>query len=255
MCSSESSGVDATHNNAGGEPVNRREEQMTSQKIARGMIIATAVVLCVQEVVANGFRNPPSGAAALGRVGGRIAQLDDVSSLVINPANVADLEGTSVQASYMVVHSDAEFSSPDGRSADTRDKDKHIPSLFGATRIDGDHPLVVGVAVSSPWGQSTVWPKDATFLGTVPHFAELITVRFSPTVATRFGERLRVGAAVDLIHSELDLRQRLALLGPGHGCTAVRRRPGSRGQCRGQSRRGGRPGPGRDVPLTGGDRI
>src|SRR5256885_16759197 len=41
---------------------------------------------------AEGFKNPPAGAFNLGRAGGRIAQIDDSSSVAQNPANLMDLE-------------------------------------------------------------------------------------------------------------------------------------------------------------------
>src|SRR5947208_3321467 len=44
----------------------------------------------------EGFRNPPAGAFALGRAGGRYAQNDDPSTVVHNPANFVDFDTTQL---------------------------------------------------------------------------------------------------------------------------------------------------------------
>ena len=40
---------------------------------------------------ADGFRNPPDGATALGRIGGTYVQIDDATAASRNPANLTDL--------------------------------------------------------------------------------------------------------------------------------------------------------------------
>ena len=185
-------------------------------------LLATGVLLISSWAQATGFRNPPEGAAALGRVGGRIAQIDDASAIVNNPANLAYVKDGEILASYMLVYSDVKYTDPSGISTETKDKDKHIPNFFGAMGIGEDNSVMLGLGVTSPWGQSTIWPEDRPFLGTAPYHAELVTINLSPTIAARIADRVLVGAGVDIMYSELDLRQHLPLLGVGGPLTSLR---------------------------------
>jgi long-chain fatty acid transport protein len=171
---------------------------------------------------ANGFRNPPEGAAAFGRAGGKIAHIDDPSAVVHNPANLADLETLRGQGGITIIHADIEYKGPGGRRSETRDKTKIIPSFFAAVPLGDSGDIILGVGVASPFGQSTVWPKDATFLGANAYFAEIITINVNPTLATRVSDSLLIGAGVDVMYSELDFRQQLGLLGPLGPLTGVR---------------------------------
>ena len=60
-----------------------------------GVVAAAALLLVIamDPVQADGFRNPPEGAAALARGGARVTQADDPTTISHNPANLMDLEG------------------------------------------------------------------------------------------------------------------------------------------------------------------
>lgn len=174
----------------------------------------------------NGFRNPPEGAASMGRTGGKIVHVDDPSAVAQNPANLAEFKELRTYSSYTLVYPEVEFEGGDGRRDATTKKDKHIPSFFAAIPLKTEHPLVFGFSMSSPWGQSTVWPEDGALRGAVPFRAELMTLNMQPTLATRLGDRLLVAAGVDVMYSELSFRQwlpfgaRVGLDGDGVGIGA-----------------------------------
>ena len=62
-----------------------------------GWIALLLIPALTVQSMAEGFKNPPEGAAALGRAGGRIAIADDAAAVSHNPANLVDLEGTEDQ--------------------------------------------------------------------------------------------------------------------------------------------------------------
>jgi len=167
------------------------------------MAIASAW-LC-GDAVASGFRNPPEGASALGRAGGRIAFADDASAISANPANLVEIEDRQVLFSLTVPHAEVEYSGISG-SGETRSPWKFLPNAFlvWPTSREG---VVGGLGIITPYGQSTEWEKDGPFRYTAPYFVELRMLDFKPTLAFPFGENFSFGIGADLIWSDLDFRQ------------------------------------------------
>jgi len=165
------------------------------------------MVLCATALAAqaNGFRNPPESASALGRDGGKLTQAGDPSAVAVNPANVADAKAVEVQGSLTLIHTETDYTSPLG-SATTEDPWKALPNAFAvipAPELD----LVVGVGITTPFGQSTVWDEDSIFRYTAPYYAELTVVDLNPTVSFRASERVAIGVGLDVYSSTLDIRQ------------------------------------------------
>lgn len=154
---------------------------------------------------ANGFRNPPEGAAALGRVGGKVALAEDAAAVTHNPANLTEIKGPEVEVSATILNTETKYSSPMG-SARTEDDWKYLPNLFYATPIEGTR-MAAGVGITTPFGQSSVWDKEDIFRYSAPYFAEMKLVNVNPVMASRLNERLSVAAGVDVYWSSLDLKQ------------------------------------------------
>ncbi len=189
---------------------------------SRGLAL-TALMVCtvVNSALANGFRNPPEGAAALGRSGAKITQVDDPSAVAINPANLAGARKMDAGAGVTLIQSSVEFRGSDGRRDETDDSIKAIPNVFGVVPLQGKGGWVFGIGLTSPWGQATEWPESGAVAGTAPYIAKLTTANLNPTLATRLGKKVRIGAGLDLLWGELDLRQQIALA-PGAPLTHVR---------------------------------
>ncbi|MFP6903990.1 MAG: hypothetical protein VCG02_02140, partial [Verrucomicrobiota bacterium] len=66
-------------------------------------------------LLANGFNNPPVGAAYLGRGGGNYVYGEDGGAMAYNPANLLELE-RSLNASLTLGLVDAQFTGPGGRT-------------------------------------------------------------------------------------------------------------------------------------------
>ena len=167
--------------------------------------VGVALVCITSVTLANGFRNPPAGSEALGRVGGKIAQADDASAVEHNPANLADIKEAQVMASATIIDTSTKFHSPMG-SASTEDSWKFLPNLF-AVLPSSDHDFTAGLGVTTPFGQSTVWDKDGAFRYTAPYSAELTVVNVNPTLAAKLGDKVSVAAGLDVYMSRLDMKQ------------------------------------------------
>jgi long-chain fatty acid transport protein len=169
-------------------------------------VMAALVLGTTASVWANGFRNPPESASALGRSGGKVAQIDDASAVAINPANIVDLSKPEFVASLTLIHSETEFDSALGGSSETEDPVKYLPNVF-ATMPMGEGRYTLGVGITTPFGQSTTWESDTPFKYSIADVANLRVVNVNPTVATKINEKLSIGAGVDLFWSDLEFRQ------------------------------------------------
>lgn len=156
-------------------------------------------------LLANGFNNPPVGAAYLGRGGGNYVYGEDGGAMAYNPANLLELE-RSLNASLTLGLVDAQFTGPAGRTGNTRDNHKWLPNLFAVYPL-ADKNLTLGLGISTPHGQSTVWEVDGPFAGAFPHDAEMLTLNFNPTLAGKINEKLSYGVGADIFWSELSFEQ------------------------------------------------
>ncbi|MDD2709767.1 MAG: outer membrane protein transport protein [Verrucomicrobiae bacterium] len=159
-----------------------------------------------QIAYANGFRNPPDGAAGLGRIGGKVAQIDDASAISHNPANLTDLSSPSFEGASTLIYSEATFTSPAGQGTTTRQPLKFLPNLFAAWPLPGEN-CAAGLGVTSPFGQSTVWSKQSAFRHAIPWYSSLVVENVNPTFAFKINDQLSIGVGADLFLSEIDMRQ------------------------------------------------
>ena len=169
-------------------------------------VLAVFSFLLAVPVWADGFRNPPEGEVALGRIGGKIAQIDDASAVSHNPANLADLEKNSFIASLTLGYSKKEYDPPVGPGAESKDPWGYLPNLY-ATWTVKPKTIVAGVGLTTPYGRSTTYDKDSVFHYTAPYFSELRGINLNPSVGIRVNEKLLVGFGVDILYSDIDLRQ------------------------------------------------
>ena len=140
-------------------------------------VVCTAVVMAagIQNAHANAFRNPPGSSAALALDGAKTVMVDDASAICVNPANLADIDRASVQASLTLIKADASFDSP-SVSADSRNTLKTLPNIYAVNPL-GDGNIVFGLGITSPYGQSVEWAKSST----LPYFTEMTLVDITPT--------------------------------------------------------------------------
>ena len=169
-----------------------------------GMGIVVTVALAVS-AGAQGLRNPPEGAAALGHVGASVALTEDASAVSHNPAKLADLKQGQVLPAMTVIRTETDFTGPAG-SAKTEKPVKELPDVFAAWPI-ANTPCVMGVGITTPFGQSMVWKQDGAFRYATAYSASLAVMDVNPTLATRLNDRVSVGVGLDAYWSRLDMKQ------------------------------------------------
>ncbi|MCC5848812.1 MAG: TonB-dependent receptor [Verrucomicrobia bacterium] len=190
---------------------------MTHTKFpAAVLLIPFLLNLC--RVHADGFRNPPAGAAALGRIGGRIAYTEDATAITHNPANLVDLTEPSLLGALTFGYSKMEFEGPAG-TAESKSPWAVLPNMYAVRPVPEEGRWAFGVGLNSPYGRSTELDEGSIFRFAAPYYTQLLSVELLPTFATRLNDRLAFGFSVNLLWSELDIRQSypwaLALQTPG----------------------------------------
>ncbi len=182
---------------------------MTRQPIL-GVLTLAATVLWEQAVLADGFRNPPDTAAALGKSGNHIVWVDDASALFYNPANLVDVPSSQVQVSALLGYSHADYSGLLGKT-ETERPWSLLPAFALAWPLP-DEDLTLGFGMRVPYGRQTRWDSSGAFRYAAPVSSEMMVADFSPALAWRISDALSIGAGLDLYYGRLQFRQLLPIL-------------------------------------------
>lgn len=172
-----------------------------------------------QAVRAGGFAIDEQGAVAMGRANAFAAQADDPSAVFYNPAGIARLSGTQISIGANLIVPSVRF---DGEVTGNRTETK--PALFYPFNVYAIHRLngewVIGLAIFSPFGLSTDWPRDweGRYAAT---FSELNTLEINSSLAWNMSRRLRVAAGLSAVPSTVTLRRRLQIAGLSDGDAKV----------------------------------
>lgn len=164
------------------------------------------LALALLTLHAEGFRSPTIGAAGLGGSGGRIVFVDDASAVAHNPANLVALPGWEASIEPTLAYHSVDFRSPEGGRAETRDPWKPMPHLFVGGPVLADR-VALGLGVTVPYGLSVDWGDGGALRYHAAHYVDLKSFQFNPTVAVRLAPTLQVGAGLEAMWSEVELRQ------------------------------------------------
>lgn len=175
------------------------------------------LLLCgLQVASADGFRNPPPSASALGRVGGYVAHIDDASAAALNPANLPELRDPEVMASITLGYGRRRFHSAYGPSERSGDPWAYLPGVFAALPL-ADERIALGFSVTVPFGRFTRYDRDAFFGEITPYESSLRVIRLNPALGFQLLESLSVGAGISYYHSELDFKYHPGIRFDGDG--------------------------------------
>jgi long-chain fatty acid transport protein len=177
------------------------------------------VMLCLAcGASADGFRNPPATAAALGKAGKCIVWVDDASAVFYNPANLDDVSARQLQLSGVVGYSGAEYSGALGET-ETDAPWSVLPALALAWPLS-PQDLSLGLGVQVPYGRQTQWDEQGLFRYSAPVQTEMSVVDITPALSWRALDCLALGAGLDVYYGQLGFRQYLpwpSALGGGEG--------------------------------------
>jgi long-chain fatty acid transport protein len=182
--------------------------KLEMESMSKSQLVRFTLSICFvgASALANGLRNPPEGAAALGRQGGNFVFGDDGSAMSYNPANLSELDRVSLYNSLTLALVESDFTGPGGRKGSTRDNDKWLPNVFAVYPLP-EKDIVLGLGISTPYGQSTKWEPDGPFTFAFPHSAEIKLININPTIAGKINDRLSYGVGLDVFWSELSFDQ------------------------------------------------
>ena len=166
---------------------------------------------------ADGFRNPPDTAAALGKAGNNIVWGDDASSVFYNPAILVDVPSREVQLSALVGYSHVDYHGKLGQTETERPWGL-LPAFAVACPLP-ETDVALGFGVHVPYGRQTRWDAGGPMAYAAPVYSQMSVTDFSPALAWRVSDSVSVGAGLDLYYGRLQFRQLLPSL-PGGRITA-----------------------------------
>ena len=180
--------------------------------VGKTATLAALGLFVARSALADGFRNPPDTAAALGKSGKQIVWSDDASAIFYNPANLGDVGARQVQVSALLGYSRAEYRGPLGRTETTAPWSL-LPAFALAWPLQGtDVTAAFGMHV--PYGRQTRWDADGPFRHAVPVVSKMSVMDFTPALAWRVSESVSLGAGIDLYYGRLRFRQLLPFPAP-----------------------------------------
>lgn len=175
----------------------------------RGLAFS-ALMVGVQGVCADGYRNPPPTAEGIAKSGANTVFVDDASAISYNPANLAFQTNSSLVIGMTLARTDNTYTPPPGGTSFTSDGDWNVlPNLYYSLPV-GENGLVLGLGITTPYGQGISWVGFENLLSppgvvTVPYEASVMMIDINPTVAMKLHDDLYLGVGVDFYYSTLEL--------------------------------------------------
>lgn len=165
-------------------------------------IIFLIVLLSTKWVYPQGFKNPPVGSAALSQAGAFVAQSDDATATVYNPAGLIQIDNQQVITGATYIYSETKYSGKNF-SAEKKFTPVLLPYLFYGKKL-GEN-TAFGLGVYSPYGQTLKWGLDsaAKWGYLVPYYASMQTTQISFAMAFKFTTSLSGGMGVNFFHSRV----------------------------------------------------
>jgi len=182
--------------------------------LTAGLVVASGL-LAATSARAEGMRNPPDTAAAIGKAGMHAVWVDDASAVFLNPANLVDVPGRQVLVSATVGRGETHFRrAADGLETETRLPWFGLPSAAIAWPFP-EQGLSAGLGVNVPFGRQSAWERTGLFqYGTpytpgTPVYSRLMVLDICPSLAWRVTDDLSVGAGLDVYYGRLHFREYL----------------------------------------------
>ena len=158
-------------------------------------------------LLADGYRNPPEGAVAIGAFGGHRAFAEDANATIHNPANLVGLEEPMVQFNLLGGYGKNEFKSAAGPTDRTTDPYFYVPGFSAAAPIRKGK-AALGIATYVPFGRSVDWGADGFFAqNNVPYSGHMTVMDATPNLALKLTDTLSVSIGADIYVGEVEQRQ------------------------------------------------
>jgi long-chain fatty acid transport protein len=169
--------------------------------------------------VADGYRNPPTTAAGIGKSGVNRVFVGDASAISYNPANLSFQTNASVVVDLVLAKTEITYDSRFDLAGDLDSNDEWavLPNLYVALPSDIEG-VTIGLGVTTPYGQGIDW--DAADLYSPLAFvslyeAKISLINFNPTVAFEVCDGVSIGLGADIYYSELEFNALTGLAAGG----------------------------------------
>lgn len=181
------------------------------------LIIHSAVLMFIfgqTLIFADGYRNPPEGAAAIGAFGGHRAFADDANATIHNSANLVDLKSPMFQINTTLGYGTTEFETT-SVSDETQNPFSAIPGLSIAIPFH-DGKYAFGFSSYIAYGRSVEWDDTDYFAANgLPYAGSMTVADFTPNFSMRLTDSLSVGVGADIYYGMVKQWQYIpTLLGP-----------------------------------------
>lgn len=175
-------------------------------RVVTGWVVLWVAVLALQ-ARADGFRNPPDTAMALGKAGVCVAWVDDPSAVNYNPANLADIHARQIEVAAWIGYSHAEYDSA-MLHTETEDPWVVMPSVYAVWPLSTDWALGFGAHI--PYGRQTRWEADGLPKAGVPLLTKMMVMDIGPSLSWRVSDSFSAGVGLDVYYGRLQFRQLLS---------------------------------------------
>ncbi|MGB3399748.1 MAG: outer membrane protein transport protein, partial [Candidatus Deferrimicrobiaceae bacterium] len=157
---------------------------------------------------ANGLNLIGFGAESTGMGGADIAVARDTSAMNTNPAGIAQIPGSRLDANAAFVYQ-IEIAHRDRLGNDAEVSNRHI--FFGSggySRRIGNSPFIMGFGAFAQGGAGSIFKDLITPFGTRDELSSLFRIaKATPSIAYRATDRLFFGASLQVVYT--DIRQKI----------------------------------------------
>jgi len=185
--------------------------------IQRTLLIVTMLVLTVASTFAtHGTRMVGFSARTVGRGGTSIGIFDSPTLMMTNPAGIAFLSGSVIDANFSLMVPHTHFTN--GLN-DTKGETNYFP-LPGLSYVNhqSENPLTWGIGVFTQGGMGADFTlnhnlfrnQNGSFIPQEYH-SKLAVMQGGPSVAYKFSENFSVGASAHLVYSQLEFKMPYSL--------------------------------------------
>ncbi len=162
-------------------------------------VVFFTTLLVSSVLLADGYRNPPAGARAIGAFGGYRAFADDANATIHNSANLVDLKQPMVQYNTTFGYGRTTFEKA-GVSEQTENPFFTIPGFVAAVPFK-EGKYAIGLATYVPYGRSVEWKDTGYFAASgISHAGSMTVADVTPNFAMRLNDSLSVGVGADLYY-------------------------------------------------------
>lgn len=179
-------------------------------------IVSTILSFLIQEASlqsswalgSGGFGNQVVGLRALGKGNSATASPEDATTVYMNPAGMAFIDGPELEAGTTFEILQFEHSSPSGTPTEGEKDVIPVPHFFYTTGNAIDDRLSFGFGVDAPFGLMTEW-DDQSFSQFHATVTELAVIEYNPVVAYRVTDNFALAAGVSFFDSIANLQKKV----------------------------------------------